>query len=270
VVITDWMMPGMSGIDLCRRIRAEQDRTYTYIVLATSLGKHDEILEGMEAGADDYLTKPLQPFDLEVRLVAAERVTSLHAELARYQTDLALQACTDPLTQLRNRLSLADDLDSLHARSERYGRSYCLVMCDVDFFKAYNDAAGHQAGDQVLRTVGATLAGLAREADSVYRYGGEEFLLLLPEQTLSSAAAAGERIRQAVEDLGVAHPTAPTGVITISIGAAVFTPDAGASSEDVLKAADVALYEAKGGGRNRVAVAEIGNGTTGLSPRRPR
>jgi diguanylate cyclase (GGDEF)-like protein len=255
VVITDWVMPGMNGIDLCRRIRAEFDRPYTYIVVATSLVERDEVLEGMAAGADDYLTKPLEPFDLEVRLVAAERVTSLHAELGRYRADLARLASTDPLTQLHNRLSLAEALDSLHARSERYGRGYCLAMCDVDLFKAYNDVAGHQAGDDVLRRVGATLAGLAREADSVFRYGGEEFLLLLPEQSMRSAAVVGERIRRAVEDLGVEHPTAASGVLTISVGVAAFAPGDAASSTDVLKAADVALYEAKDAGRNRVALA---------------
>ncbi len=256
VLITDRMMPGLDGLELCRRIRG-QSGPYTYLILATSLAQREEVLRGMEAGADDYLTKPLDPFDLEARLVAAQRVTSLHAELERYRADLARLACTDPLTQLRNRLSLGDDLQKLHAHSQRYGRSYCLAMCDVDFFKAYNDTAGHQGGDEVLRAVGATLAARARQGDGVYRYGGEEFLLILPEQSLDSAAVAGERLRRAVEDLHINHPArGPAGVVTISVGIAAFDPARQPSADEVLKEADLALYRAKEEGRNRVVVAD--------------
>ncbi|HSH23300.1 MAG TPA: diguanylate cyclase [Acidimicrobiales bacterium] len=254
VVITDRMMPGMDGLELCRRIRAHPG-AYTYIVLATSLAERGEILRGMQAGADDYLTKPLDPFDLEVRLVAAERVTSLHGELDRYREELARLACTDPLTQLRNRLSLHDDLQALHARSRRYGRNYCLAMCDVDLFKAYNDTVGHQGGDDVLRAMGATLAAHARQGDGVYRYGGEEFLVILPEQAPEAAAVAGERLRWAVEELQIPHPRAPGGVVTLSVGIAAFDPAHEVTAEELLTEADLALYRAKEAGRNRVVVA---------------
>lgn len=194
VVITDWMMPGMDGLELCRRVRAQELGTYAYVILVTSLGERDNVLSGMQAGADDYLTKPLETFDLETRLIAAARVTSLHAELARYRDDLARLACTDPLTQLRNRLSLGKDLAAVHAHSQRYGRSYALAMCDIDFFKGYNDNYGHQAGDTALRAVAESLAKQTRQGDGCYRYGGEEFLLVLAEQTMASAGVAAERL----------------------------------------------------------------------------
>lgn len=257
VVITDRLMPGLDGLELCRRIRALPPGGYTYIVRATSLDEREEILDGMEAGADDYLIKPLDPVDLEAALVAAQRVTSLHAELDRYRNELARLACTDPLTQLRNRLSLGEDLQTLHVRSQRYGRTYCLAMCDVDFFKAYNDAAGHQAGDEVLRAVGATLGAHARGGDSVYRYGGEEFLLILPEQTLESAGIAAERLRRGVEELAITYPVGTAGaIVTISVGIAAFDPANEMTADDVLKEADLALYRAKESGRNRVVVAD--------------
>ena len=186
VLVTDRNMPGLDGLDLCRRIRASDQDGYTYIVLLTALDDPDEVIAGMEAGADDYLTKPLDPFALHTRLLAATRVTELHAELARARTALLAQANTDPLTGLRNRHGLVADLAQLDHLSLRYGRSYCIAMCDIDAFKAYNDAYGHPAGDQALRTVAAVFSEVARQGDRVYRYGGEEFLVLLPEQDLAA------------------------------------------------------------------------------------
>ena len=258
VVITDWMMPGMDGLELCRRIRANDIGAYTYVILVTSLGERDNVLSGMEAGADDYLAKPLEPFDLETRLIAARRVTTLHAELARYRGELARLACTDPLTQLRNRLSLADDLAAVHARSQRYGRRYAMAMCDVDFFKGYNDTDGHQAGDATLRAVAESLAKQTREGDGCYRYGGEEFLLVLLEQTLPAAGVAAERARRAVGNLALDYPATPAGMVTISIGVAAFEPGDDVKPEDVLEQADVALYQAKATGRNKVVLAHTG------------
>ena len=119
------------GLELCRRLRAQPERPYTYIVLVTSLAERADVLAGMHAGADDYLTKPLDPFALSTRLIAAERVTQLHAQLRRYQRDLLDLAHTDPLTQLRNRLSLNDDLATLHARADRRGTGYAIALCDA-------------------------------------------------------------------------------------------------------------------------------------------
>ncbi len=257
VLITDLLMPEADGLELCRRVRASAETGYTYIILATMLGGHEDVVRGMEAGADDYLVKPVEPFDLQAKLIAAERVTALHAELGRYRAELAKLARTDALTQLANRRSLEEDLRMLDARSQRYGRPYCVAICDVDHFKTYNDTLGHQAGDEALRAVAAKLAAEVRASDGVYRYGGEEFVLVLPEQSLQTARAAVERVRAAVEQLAIPHPgRGPGGVVTMSFGIAGFRPGLTTTAEDLLEQADAALYEAKEAGRNRVAVAD--------------
>ncbi|WP_245933727.1 GGDEF domain-containing protein [Arthrobacter livingstonensis] len=210
----------------------------------------------MNAGADDYVTKPLDPFTLHTRLIVALRVTSLHSELAGYRRTLAEQARTDPLTGLRNRLTLAEDLELLHSRSQRYGRDYCLAMCDVDNFKSYNDIHGHQAGDAALKAVAATLASQIRESDGIYRYGGEEFLLLLSDQSWPGAQAVMERARAAVQELGITHAGDDSGVLTISTGISNYQPGQQISSKELLTEADTALYAAKTAGRNTVSLSE--------------
>jgi diguanylate cyclase (GGDEF)-like protein len=255
-VVTDLMMPGLDGLGLCRAIRAAEKDSYTYLILLTSLGAREDVLAGMDAGADDYVTKPLDPFTLHTRLIVALRVTSLHTELAGYRRMLAEQARTDPLTGLRNRLSLPEDLQLLHSRSERYGLDYCLAMCDVDNFKSYNDTYGHQAGDAALKAVAAALAGQVRQSDGIYRYGGEEFLLLLPDQSRSGAKAVMERSLAAVENLGITHTGDPSGVLTISAGISAYRPGHRIGSEELLTEADTALYAAKTTGKNTVAVSD--------------
>lgn len=254
LVVTDWMMPSMDGLELSRRIRDHDGEGYTYIILVTTLDQRDSVRAGIGAGADDYLVKPLDPFDLETRLIVAQRVTSLHAELSAYRARLARLAGTDPLTQLRNRLSLDEDLAEVHSRSRRFGRRYALAMFDVDFFKSFNDTYGHQAGDAVLRKVGDTLSTETRSEDGLYRYGGEEFLLILPEEELPSALAIAERARAAVERLRIPHlGSVPAGMVTVSAGVAGFDPAADATHDHVLAETDTALYRAKTAGRNRVA-----------------
>jgi diguanylate cyclase (GGDEF)-like protein len=256
VLITDLLMPEVDGLELCRRVRADTRAGYTYIILVTVLGERQDVVRGMDAGADDYLIKPVQLFDLQARLIAAQRVTNLHAELDRHRAELAHLARHDPLTGLGNRRSLQEDLEVLHARSQRYGRRFAVAMCDIDRFKAYNDTHGHQAGDQVLSTVAATIARELRGGDSVYRYGGEEFLLILPEQTLDTALVAVERVRSAVERLAIPQPAAGLGGrLTLSAGIAAFDPDEAPTAEELLKQADAALYRAKAAGRNQLALA---------------
>lgn len=253
VLVTDRDMPGLDGVALCRAIRASEQDHYTYLILLTSAADRADVLSGMEAGADDYLGKPLDPFDLQTRLLAARRVTNLHNELAQARVQLADLANTDPLTKLRNRHGLRDELERLHITSQRYGRGYCLALCDVDYFKNYNDTYGHQAGDEALRAMAATLARHVRRGDTVYRYGGEEFLLLLPEQEEDGAVLALDRIRQAVHELGLEHSTSdPHGVVTLSIGASAFIPGTDVTTRELLKEADRALYIAKARGRNMV------------------
>src|SRR6476620_3972344 len=255
VVVTDRMMPVMDGLELCRAIRAEEPELYTYIVLLTSQGSRNDVLAGLEAGADDYVTKPLDPFVLHARLLVALRVTTLHADLDHYRKVLSEQARTDPLTGLHNRLKLAEDLEQLHERSERYEHDYALAMCDVDNFKSYNDIYGHQAGDLALRAVAAVLGNEARQSDGVYRYGGEEFLLVLPHETQAGARPFVERALAAVRALDIAHSGDPSGWLTLSAGISAFTPDHRVSPELLLGEADAALYAAKAGGRNRVELA---------------
>ncbi|WP_427017593.1 GGDEF domain-containing protein [Pseudarthrobacter sp. P1] len=254
VVVSDLMMPGLDGLSLCRAIRAAESDSYTYLVLLTSHGARDDVLAGMEAGADDYVAKPLDPFTLRTRLLAAHRVTSLHAEMAGYRRALAEQARTDPLTGLHNRLKLSEDLAAFESRSERYGHDYALAICDVDNFKSYNDIYGHPAGDAALQAVAAQLAAHARASDGVYRYGGEEFLVLLPGQSRKGAVVLLERFMTAIQALGIIHSGGTTGVLTMSAGVSAWRPDRRVGRDQLLKEADTALYQAKTAGRNTVAV----------------
>jgi two-component system chemotaxis response regulator CheY len=263
VVISDWTMPGIDGDELCRRVRAA-DGAYCYFIMLSSHTDKRHVMRGMEAGADDYLTKPLDPDELEARLAAASRVTGIHrrlaeqqGELERLNRELHRQARTDPLTGVANRLRMREDLDTLEGRVERYGHTYAALLCDIDRFKRYNDACGHVAGDDVLRSVADALADACRRGDVVYRYGGEEMLVLLPEQDLETAVAAAERMRSGVEALQIPHPGIElAGLVTISIGVVVWRGGQMGGSEGMLKRADEALYRAKREGRNKVIAAD--------------
>lgn len=255
MVVTDWMMPGLDGLALCRAIRARKGDLYTYIVLLTSQGSRNDVLAGLAAGADDYVTKPLDPFMLHARLLVAQRVTTLYSDLAHYRRVLSRQARTDPLTGLHNRLKLAEDLEQLHARSVRYGEQYSLAMCDVDNFKSYNDLYGHQAGDLALRAVAGALLGQVRKSDAVYRFGGEEILLVLPGQSLAGARVLMDRALDAVRALAIVHRGDPQGQLRLSAGISAFTPGHHMDADTLLGEADTALYAAKAAGRNRVELA---------------
>ena len=262
IVISDWMMPDMDGFELCHRLREEERDYYTFFIFLTALGDKEHLLEGMQAGADDYLSKPLDRDQLEVRLTAAARVTALHRKLTEQKekleelnVELFKQARRDPLTTLGNRLCLREDLEALRDRVERYGHSYCALLCDVDSFKLYNDHYGHQKGDEVLQKVAEAILQSFRTGDTSYRYGGEEFLTILPEQTLGAAALAAERLRRAVEELAIPHEASEQyGVVTISCGLAELSPGEKKTVDEFLKEADEALYQAKELGRNRVAI----------------
>ena len=247
VVITDLEMPRLDGAGLVRRIRSAPDVAYAFVVVVTAQSDEGKTRDAMEAGADDLILKPIQPADLERKLIAAQRVTTLHRRLHR-------DARQDALTGVGNRLRLAEDVVALCGRVDRYGHAYCAVLLDVDHFKGYNDGAGHQSGDEVLRAVAEALAATIRSGDTLYRYGGEEFLVLLPEQTLDGAALAAERLRAAVEALDLRHPGG--GAVTVSAGVAGLGTGA-CTPEDVFELADRALYRAKQEGRNRVAVEEV-------------
>jgi two-component system chemotaxis response regulator CheY len=259
VILSDWQMPRMDGIELCRRTRvSEREGPYTYFIFMTSFADKEHFIRGMEAGADDYHTKPVDLDELRARLASAERVVSLYRKLAEQNAALRRDsqasfrvARLDSLTQVSNRLSMDEDLKILWARAKRYGRRYSIGICDIDRFKAYNDRFGHLAGDDALRRVAQTVREQLRQSDGLYRYGGEEFVALLPEQSLAEAQKAMNRVRVAVQRLAIPVGDGAT-VVTISAGVAELNRDRDHSPEDWLRRADAALYRAKTGGRDRV------------------
>jgi two-component system cell cycle response regulator len=266
VLLTDWMMPGVAGPELCRRVRAELTGAYVYIVMITGLANPAEVLEGMSAGADDYLIKPVDPFAVQTRLVAAERVTVLHrqvvdfrAQLEQANLELLGQSLTDPLTGLPNRRRMEEDLARTHARSFRVNRPYGVALFDIDHFKLYNDHYGHLAGDEALRLVARCFDKATRAGEIVYRYGGEEFLLVTLDCNVDEAMAAAARICRVVTDAAIPHHARPSlpPVVTLSGGVACWTPGSSSSVPDLLHRADEALFRAKSAGRNRVHVAPV-------------
>ena len=267
VVLCDWEMPGMSGLELCGRTRANDgEARYTYFILMTGHDDHQRLLEAMMAGADDYQRKPVVLEELEARLVLASRVVALHrrlgertASLRRDSQRLYNASHTDTLTGVGSRLALDEALDALRSERERYGRRASLAVCDVDFFKQYNDRFGHVAGDEALRQIAQTIKAHLRASDRVYRYGGEEFVVLLPEQDVDEAAAAIDRVRDQVQRLAIDAATSSE-VLTISAGVAELEQDV--SGTDWVKRADAALYRAKATGRNRVET-DAGGGLAG-------
>jgi diguanylate cyclase (GGDEF)-like protein len=244
VVITDWQMPGMDGTELAEAIRGLAGAPYSYVIVLTGAADEAAARRTMEVGADDLLLKPLEPAQLERKLIAAGRVTALHRRMHE-------DARHDSLTGLGNRLRLAEDLEVLCGRVQRYRHRYSVALFDIDGFKGYNDNAGHLAGDEVLRRVAGELERQVRTGDALYRYGGEEFLVLLPEQPIDAAGLAAERLRAAVEELALPHPAG--GVVTVSAGVAALSDDE-CKPDELFALADQALYRAKEAGRNRVEV----------------
>ena len=263
IIISDWKMPRMDGLDLCRKVRADDPTlAYTHFIFVTGNGDRMHAAEGMGAGADDYLIKPIDIAQLEMRLAVAQRMLKVQRELRarnialRRDSERAIAlARTDSLTTAFNRRALSEDLRALAGRVTRYGHRYSAALFDVDDFKAYNDTFGHLAGDEALRAIAGAISDQLRRGDGFYRYGGEEFLVILPEQSLVEAAAGVERIRLAVERLHIAHaPSTGVPVVTVSAGLAALEPDSPSSIDDWLRRTDAALYVAKAHGRNRVEV----------------
>ena len=251
VLVTDWEMPYLSGIELCHRVRSELT-SHVYVILATQFASLEQAREGMLAGADDYLIKPTRLDDLQLRLIAAERVNDLHRALEHTNQELRAVARRDPLTGLGNRRCLAEDLRVMGARAARYGQEFSIALLDIDYFKAFNDEYGHQQGDEALRAVADVMRSTVRSGDSCYRYGGEEFLCIFPEQDVHSASVVVERIRNGVAALQIPHSRGlPEHPVTLSAGIAQLSgPDP--DPQRVVRAADTALYESKRLGRNRV------------------
>jgi diguanylate cyclase (GGDEF)-like protein len=265
VILSAWDLPGMDGVDLCRRVREASRGGHTHFILVTSLDKRESVVEGMGVGADDFLIKPVDLDELGARLRAAWRVVAItRAPVERNQVlerdserFLAL-AHTDPLTQATNRLRLLEELDALGDRSLRYGHRYCAALCDIDSFETYSDAFGRLAGDNAIQFVSHAMQDQLRRGDGFYPCGGEEFLVLLPEQSLSGAKECMERVRKAVSSRSdAAHGPSVARSVTISVGIAELriTTETDAI-RSWLQRADSALSRAKGRGRNRVETEE--------------
>jgi len=256
LAIVDWMMPGMDGLELCRRLRRERPDPYVYVILVTARSDAEDVVAGLEAGADDYVTKPVNPAELAARIRTGQRIVRLERALREAYEQAREDSLTDPLTGLLSRRGIEDLLLTEVRRAERYGHWLAVAMADVDHFKAINDTCGHLVGDEVLRQVAQTLVATLRQGvDVVARYGGEEFVIVLYETDLEGALVASERLRVAVEELP-AGLLSPAGPVTISIGVAAHAPEAlgsGHSPAQLIAAADAKLYEAKAAGRNRVA-----------------
>jgi two-component system cell cycle response regulator len=251
LAILDWMMPSLDGVEICRRVRAAQREPYIYILLLTARTESQDLVEGMEAGADDYLTKPFVAHELRVRLRAGQRILDLQSELVAAREALRMQATHDNLTGIANRGAILDALQTELSRASRDRRPVAVLMADVDRFKQVNDTRGHQAGDEVLREVAHRMKSAMRSYDAVGRYGGEEFLVVLPGCGGDDALAQAERIRDAI---GLELFRAAGSVFGVNCSLGVSWRDL-ASPEDasaLIREADVALYNAKALGRNRV------------------
>ena len=252
LAILDWVMPGLEGLELCEKIRRLPREHYIYTILLTSKTEKKDVAEGLRAGADDYITKPFDASELEARLLVARRILRMQEELVAGREAMKTRALHDSLTGLLNRSGIMSMLDQEVSRYHRTGEPFALMLVDIDHFKSVNDTYGHPAGDQVLAEVATRIKGCLRPYDSSGRYGGEEFLIIVPGCKQADAFQAGEKIRQAVD----ATPIDMLDIalkVTISVG--ICTTEITALPDALLGAADSALYRAKETGRNRTEAA---------------
>jgi two-component system chemotaxis response regulator CheY len=249
LILTDWVMPDMDGLELCRRIRGRVGDPYRYVIMVTAHSERTQRLEGLEAGADDFLTKPVDEEELLVRLAIARRILAVQADLEEKNRCLAELADTDPLTGLANRRRLTRITGGRPADGPL--SSLSVVSLDIDHFKSYNDKFGHTAGDKVLRIVSRLLRSGTRPDDLVARTGGEEFVIVMPRTGSDEAVAIAERLR-----CSIAEFQWPLRKVTASLGVAtVRGPLSSVSYSVALEAADRAVYGSKAAGRNRVTPA---------------
>ncbi len=253
LAILDWMMPGMDGLQVCREVRQLITEPYTYMLLLTAKSQKADIIAGLEAGADDYLTKPFDANELRMRLRAGRRILDLQEELIFVREELREQATHDSLTRLWNRAATCEILQRELERAEREELPLSLILADIDFFKRINDTYGHLAGDAVLRETAQCMKSFVRPYDGIGRYGGEEFLRVLPGCDTDGAVTLAERLRESIESSAL---VLAEGIIPITLSLGVSTNSITQDMETLIGAADAALYRAKNNGRNRVELAE--------------
>ena len=257
IVITDWLMPRMSGIELCREIRKSEFPGYVNIMIMTALDGQEDVITGLRAGADDYITKPFNRAELTARLANVKRILNLEKSLKKANREIEMLARTDPLTNIFNRRFLFEQLPRELQRCRRYQHPLSIMMCDIDDFKEVNDQHGHHIGDLVLREFAARISAWTRcDVDWLSRYGGEEFLVVLPEIGPDDAIIVGERLCREM----AARPFPANGLtlnISASFGVTGFdrVPEPEPEAEHFISRADELMYEAKTQGKNRVVCA---------------
>jgi diguanylate cyclase (GGDEF)-like protein len=250
MAVLDWVMPELTGPEVCRRVRETLREPYTYILLLTSKNTKGETVEGLEAGADDYIVKPFDQHELQVRLRAGQRIIDLQLNLLQAREELRERASKDLLTMLPNRSAIAHTLENEISRCHRDHRTVGVILLDLDHFKKVNDTMGHFAGDAVLRETALRLRSNMRPYDQVGRYGGEEFLVVLPNCDLEQAANQAERMRLRLHATGMLVDGRE---LQVSASFGVTISDGSERSPDVfVRVADEALYRAKANGRNRI------------------
>jgi diguanylate cyclase (GGDEF)-like protein len=252
LAILDWMMPGADGIDVCRTVRSRSG-PYVYVILLTARDRREDMLNALEAESDEFLTKPFDALELRARLRSGERVLTLQQDLLNAQQALRFEASHDYLTGLLNRGAILETLEREARRASRERRPLAVGLIDIDWFKSINDSLGHAAGDDVLRQTAQRMVEHAREHETIGRYGGEEFLMVLPGADGKAAERAAERLRKSVSHEPM-RAGARTVTVTTSTGIA-WSSDPAERVEELIQLADGALYQAKAGGRDRVEVA---------------
>lgn len=255
LMITDWEMPEMDGIALCSALRASQVQGYIYTILLTARDSIEHVVTGLQAGADDYLTKPVIEPELIARLNTGKRIVTLERSLRTANEENRRLSITDPLTGAYNRRYLMEQLPREIERAARYERQLSVIMCDVDYFKKINDTHGHLMGDEVLKWFATLLQKTVRACDWVARYGGEEFIIVLPETNVTSASTAADHLRSQISSDTFSAPGISLPV-TASFGVSGWLniPPPGATLDSLISKCDSGVYASKKAGRNRVTV----------------
>ncbi len=252
LAILDWIMPGIDGVEICRELRQRASASYIYTLLLTSKARREDLLKGLEAGADDYLVKPIDPLELQARLRSGLRILALQDQLIAARDAMREQATRDALTGVWNRRAALEILDRDFHRARRLHEPLVVIMLDLDHFKRINDTRGHPGGDAVLMEVVRRALAVLRPYDSLGRYGGEEFMVIAPGCDAQSGLDLAERLRESVVASPI--PLAPDSLsVTLSLGVASLADDP--TPESLVHRADKALYSAKNAGRNRYALA---------------